>query len=188
LWSTSDAVDIEDFRYESLTATPGVDVATRLRWLQIVLPGYDPDPYDQLAASYRDSGHDDRADTVLLAKQRHRHAARGLAGRLWGRLQDWTVGYGYRPWRAGLWLAVCWLLGSLWFANHQLAPLDSGQNPSWQPVIYTADLLVPVVNFGQDGLWRASGPSAWVASVLTAIGWLLLSTGATGATRIITRR
>jgi hypothetical protein len=66
--------------------------------------------------------------------------------------------------------------------------LDTGQDPAWEPVIYTADLLVPVVNLGQDGLWRTSGYSAWVASLLTAVGWLLLSTGAAGVTRILTRR
>ncbi|MGH4013119.1 MAG: hypothetical protein ACRDSL_04150 [Pseudonocardiaceae bacterium] len=188
LWVADGVVDVEDFRYQSLTASPEVDVATRLGWLRNVLPSYDPDPYDQLAASYRDSGHDDRADAVLLAKQQHRHAAHGPAGRIWGRLQQWTVGYGYRPWRVALWLAVCWLLGSAWFAGHEPSPLDDGQHPAWQPVIYTADLLIPVVNLGQDGLWRTSGPSAWVASLLTAVGWLLLSTAAAGATRILTRR
>jgi hypothetical protein len=188
LWITRGKVDIEDFQYRSLTASPEVSVTTRLSWLRSVLPNYDPDPYDCLAASYRDGGHDDHADTVLLAKQRHRHSGDRPVGRLWGWLQDWTVGYGYRPWRAGWWLAVCWLLGSLWFTHHQLSRLDTGQDPSWQPVIYTADLLVPVVNLGQDGLWRTSGYSAWVASLLTAVGWLLLSTGTTGATRILTRR
>lgn len=188
LWATNGKVDVEDFRYQSLTASPDVDVATRLRWLRTVLPEYDPDPYDSLAASYRDCGHDDRADAVLLAKQRHRYTVHGPAGRFWGRLQEWTVGYGYRPWRAALWLAVCWLLGSLWFVYHRLPQLDSGQDPSWQPVIYAADLLIPVVNLGQDGLWRTSGVSAWIAGLLTAVGWLLLSTGAAGVTRILTRR
>jgi hypothetical protein len=188
LWTTDGVVDIEDFRYESITASPDADVAARLRWLHAVLPGYDPDPYDQLATSYRDNGHDDRADAVLRAKQQHRHRVHGPAERVWGRLQDWTVGYGYRPWRAVAWLGVCWLLGSAWFAHHRLPPLDTDQRPAWQPVLYTADLLIPVVNLGQDGLWQISGPSAWVASVLTAMGWLLLSTAATGATRILTRR
>ncbi|HEY6424619.1 MAG TPA: hypothetical protein VIY28_15515 [Pseudonocardiaceae bacterium] len=188
LWATRGVLDVEDFRYESITAWPDVDVRTRLRWLRTVLPDYDPDPYDHLAASYRDGGHDDLADTVLLAKQRHRHSGNGPAGQFWGWLQEWTVGYGYRPWRAALLLGVCWLLGSLWFVNHPLTRLDSGQDPSWQPVIYAADLLVPVVNLGQDGLWRTSGASAWVASGLTAVGWLLLSTGAAAVTRILTRR
>ncbi|MGH3936411.1 MAG: hypothetical protein ACRDS1_15775, partial [Pseudonocardiaceae bacterium] len=188
LWATDGRVDVEDFRYQSLTASPEVNVAIRLRWLQAVLPGYDPDPYDSLAASYRDGGHDDRADAVLLAKQRHRHTVHGSAGRVWGWLQEWTVGYGYRPWRAAWWLLVCWLFGSLWFATHPLPQLDSGQHPSWQPIIYAVDLLIPVVNLGQDGLWRTSGASAWVAGGLTAIGWLLLTTATAGVTRILTRR
>lgn len=188
LWNTRGPLNIEDFQYQSLTAAPEVDVTTRLAWLRGALPSYDPDPYDQLASSYRDGGHDDHADTVLLAKQQHRHSGHRIPGRLWGWLQEWTVGYGYRPWRAAWWLAVCWLLGSLWFSYHQLTRLDSGQDPSWQPVIYAADLLVPVVNLGQDGLWRASGASAWVACLLTAVGWLLVSTGAAGVTRILTRR
>ncbi|MGH4023331.1 MAG: hypothetical protein ACRDRV_01970 [Pseudonocardiaceae bacterium] len=188
LWSADGEVDVEDFRYQSLTASPEVDVTTRLGWLRSVLPAYDPDPYDQLAACYRDGGHDDLADSVLLAKQRHRHSSQGVPTKVWGWLQECTVGYGYRPWRAALWLALCWLLGSIWFAQHPLPRLDTGQNPSWQPVLYAADLLVPVVNLGQDGLWRTSGSSAWVAGLLTAAGWLLLSTAATGVTRILTRR
>jgi hypothetical protein len=87
-----------------------------------------------------------------------------------------------------LWLGLAWLLGSLWFTSHPLDRLDTGQNPAWQPVLYTADLLLPVVNLGQDGLWRTAGASAWVAGLLTAVGWLLLSTAATGVTRILTRR
>ncbi len=167
LWATDGRVDVEDFRYQSLTASPEVNVATRPRWLQAVLPDYDPDPYDSLAASYRDCGHDDRADAVLLAKQRHRHTVHGPAGRVWGWLQEWTVGYGYRPWRTTWWLLVCWLFGSLWFVTHPLPQLDSGQDPSWQPIIYAVDLLIPVVNLGQDGLWRTSGASAWVAGGVT---------------------
>ncbi|MGH3796387.1 MAG: hypothetical protein ACRDSP_16025 [Pseudonocardiaceae bacterium] len=189
LWAAEGLVDVEDFRYQSLTAWPAEpNVATRLRWLRSVLPAYDPDPYDQLAACYRDGGHDDLADTVLLSKQQHRHASQGRVVRVWGWLQEWTVGYGYRPWRAALWLALAWLLGSVWFLDHPLRKLDSGQDPAWQPVLYAADLLLPVVNLGQDGMWKMSGASAWVAGLLTAVGWLLLSTAATGVTRILTRR
>ncbi|HEY2764738.1 MAG TPA: hypothetical protein VGJ13_12120 [Pseudonocardiaceae bacterium] len=190
LWAAEGLVDVEDFRYQSLTAWPEEpDVATRLRWLRNVLPAYDPDPYDQLAASYRDSGHDDRADTVLLSKQQHRHSSQGRRlVQVWGWLQEWTVGFGYRPWRAAIWLALAWVLGSVWFLDHRLEKLDTGQDPAWQPVLFAADLLLPVVNLGQDGMWKTSGASAWVAGLLTAVGWLLLSTAATGVTRILTRR
>src|SRR5262249_28548027 len=62
LGTTRGQVSIEDFQYQSLTAVPEIDVRTRLRWMRDALPSYDPDPYDQLASSYRDGGHDDHAD------------------------------------------------------------------------------------------------------------------------------
>lgn len=113
LWRTDGVLDLEDFRYAAITADVEVDVRTRLRWLEGTVREYDPDPYDQLAASYRDAGHDDRADAVQLAKQRRRHASQGPVGRLWGWLQEWTVGDGYRPRLAALWLAMFWLAGVL---------------------------------------------------------------------------
>jgi len=187
LWRTDGTLDLEDFRYAAITADVEVDVRTRLRWLKGAVREYDPDPYDQLAASYRDAGHDDRADAVQLAKQRRRHASQGPVGRLWGWLQEWTVGYGYRPWLAALWLAMFWLAGVLWFGGHRLNKLDSDQDPAWNPWLYAADLLIPVVNLGQDGLWRTEGTSAFVASLLTMVGWTLATTAAAGAARILNR-
>jgi hypothetical protein len=108
-------------------------------------------------------------------------------GRLWGWLQEWTVGYGYRPWLAALWLAMFWLAGVLWFGGHRLNKLDSDQDPAWNPWLYAADLLIPVVNLGQDGPWRTEGTSAFVASLLTMVGWTLATTAAAGAARILNR-
>lgn len=187
LWNSEGTLDLEDFRYETLSAEPEVDVRTRLRWLERSLPDYDPDPYDALAASYRDGGHDELADRVLLAKQRRRHGVMGPAGRVWGRMQEWTVGYGYRPWLAACWLGVFWLAGALWFTGHRLPRLNTDADPAWNPWLFAADLLVPVVNFGHDGMWRTDGASAWVASLLTVLGWTLASTAAAGATRVLRR-
>lgn len=187
LWAGSGQLDLEDFSYDSIAAPDEVGVGTRLDWLRGAIGSYDPDPYDQLAATYRDGGHEERADRVLLAKERYRHASMGPAGRIWGWLQEGTVGYGYRPWLAMVWLAGFWLAGSLWFGTHRLSKLDGGQDPAWNPVIYALDLLIPVVNLGQDNLWRTAGASAWVAGVLTLVGWTLVSTAAAGAARILRR-
>ena len=53
--------------------------------------GYSPQIYDQLAAVYRRSGHDDAARRVLIAKQRHRFAQRNLAWRVEGYVLDGLV-------------------------------------------------------------------------------------------------
>ncbi|APU18013.1 MULTISPECIES: hypothetical protein [Actinoalloteichus] len=187
LWEAEGGVELEDFAFESIAAAPPVMVRTRLRWLRRVLPNYLPWPYEQLARAYREAGDDEQADRVLLAKQKRRFAALGPIGRVWGRLQEFTVGYGYRPWLAGCWLVLFWLGGAWWFRGHEMQNLDDGQNPVWNPWLLSADLLLPVVNLGHDGVWRIDESSQWIAGVLTAAGWILASTAAAGTTRVLKR-
>ncbi|MCP2261407.1 hypothetical protein LX15_005133 [Streptoalloteichus tenebrarius] len=187
LWAATGGVALEDFAYQAAVARPEVDVRTRLSWLRRVLPDYTPGPYEQLASVYRVNGDEERAEQVLIAKQQRRFAELGPAGRVWGFLQEWTVGYGYRPWLAVLWLAVFWLGGALWFAGHPMERLDDDQHPVWNPWLLSADTLLPIVNLGQDGMWRITGASQWISGVLTAVGWILASTAAAGATRVLKR-
>ncbi|MCZ9337759.1 oxidoreductase, partial [Streptomyces sp. TRM76130] len=81
-----------------------------------------PEPYELLAAVLKAGGEEEDAREVLLAKQRRRREGLPLGTKLWGYLQDWTVGYGYRPGRAAAWLAVLWATGSLAFSHADLAP------------------------------------------------------------------
>ncbi|GGM66942.1 oxidoreductase [Longimycelium tulufanense] len=187
LWEATGGVALEDFRYESIDADPEVDTRVRLAWLRKVLPDFAPGPYEQLALTYRDGGHEERARKVLLEKQRRRYAELGPAGRLWGFLQRWTVGYGYRPWLAMAWLGVFWLFGALWFRYHPMEPLDDEQHPVWNAWLLSADTLLPIVTIGQDNMWQISGVSQWIHSSLTAVGWILASTAAAGATRVLKR-
>ncbi len=189
LWepATPGHVLIDGFVYESLNDTPVVDVRTRLRWIVGVSDGYSPQAFDQLAAAYRRNGQEERSEQVLVARQRERYRTAGAAARVWGTLQRLTVGYGYRPWLAVCWLVGLWLLGGTWFAFHEPPPVDAGQNPVWNPWIFAADTLLPIVNLGQDGYWRLDGASQWIAVALVAGGWILATTAAAGAARILKR-
>jgi hypothetical protein len=106
--------------YESLE-TP-LSAQTRLAWLASA-DRYQPQPYEQLAAVYKTLGQDADARTVLLAKQRCRRLTLPLWNRIWGLAQDWTVGYGYRPLRAGLWLAGLFIIGTIAFSLKHPSPL-----------------------------------------------------------------
>jgi hypothetical protein len=187
LWIADGGLDVDDFVYESVQPDPGITVKHRLRWLREVQPDFAPGPYDQLVAVYRDAGEEQMAEQVLLEKQRRRHAELGVAGRVWGVLQERTVGYGYRPWLAAVWLGVFWLAGTLWFAFHLMSKLDNDQNPVWNPALLSMDLLLPIIDLGQDNMWRMVGPSQWIADVLIAAGWILATTVAAGATRLLKR-
>ncbi|CAM5537928.1 Oxidoreductase OS=Streptomyces tendae OX=1932 GN=GUR47_27220 PE=4 SV=1 [Streptomyces tendae] len=183
-WPTD--LRLADATYETL-AFP-LPAAERVRWIRRTTGDYLPQPYEQLAATYRRLGHEDEARTVLLAKQRHRRATLPAHTRLWGHAQDLSVGYGYRPLRAGLWLLALLACGSLYFALHTPAPLDPGKAPPFNAVFYTLDLLVPIITFGQEPAFAPHGPGQWLSYTLIAAGWILATTVTAGISRAVTRQ
>lgn len=213
-WAATDGIELEDFRYDALDDPIGLHddaaVDARLARLRHAMRGYRPGPYDQLAAMLRASGNEEHADTVLLRKQQYRYdsLARGygLVGagvRLWSWLQRSMVGYGYRPVRALAWLVMLLIAGSLWFGlrgddctadterfeviGQRCAVNRDDTGLEWNPVLYTADLLVPIADFGNKGRWHMGGVDKWVATGFTAMGWVLVTTVAAGVTRTLRR-
>ncbi|MEV7355304.1 oxidoreductase [Kitasatospora sp. NPDC091276] len=185
-WPRGRHLGLTGFVYEVLRPVGPFSVQQRIAWLEGSSVDFQPESYEQLAAALRRDGADDDAREVLYAKQRRRHRTLPLPARIWGRVQDATVGYGYRPGRAGLWLLLAWALGSIWFATHPLEPLKADEHPHWNPVLYTLSQLVPVVELGQQG-WNPGGLSQYVTAGLVIVGWLLATTVVAGATRMLQR-
>ncbi len=105
------------FGYENLVPHGRFPLTERLEWVAAATAEYNPEPYERLAAVLRNSGEDEDAREVLLAKQRRRRETLPVAGKLWGYVQDWAVAYGYRPGRAALWMAVLWAVTSVAFSH-----------------------------------------------------------------------
>ncbi|MFE9559740.1 oxidoreductase [Streptomyces sp. NPDC006487] len=182
-------VRLDGFVYDSLSSDGTFlheDVAHRLAWIRRS-PGYAPQPYEQLAACYRQAGHDDDARRVLLEKQRHRRRTLNPPGRVWGYLLDAAVGYGYRPWLSALWMATLWLLGSLAFSARSPVQTKSGEGAPFNPFVYTLDLLFPIGDFGQRSAWHWTGSAQWLAYVLITIGWILTTAVVAGISRTLNR-
>jgi cytoskeletal protein CcmA (bactofilin family) len=178
------AIRLDGATYD--TVEPALPARLRLAWLRRHSDGYLPQTYEQLASTYRRLGHDGDARAVLAAKQRHRHESSSLPVKAWGYLQDGTVGYGYRPVRAGAWLLALLVLGTVMFA--QYPPHRIGPGPAFHPFVYTADVLLPIVDFGQQGAYQPGGGWQWLAYGLTAAGWVLATTVAAGITRALRRQ
>jgi hypothetical protein len=181
-WATT--LHLRGFTYASLDNRE-IGVRARLRWLALDPDGYAPQPYDQLAAAYRRSGHQEAARRVGITKQWRR---RGPANPL-----NWliyaTVGYGYRTWLAGIWLAGLAVLGSLVFtradAHHLMQP---GPNvPAFHAGAYTLDVLLPVVDLGQEKAWTPHGWALYLSWSLIAVGWILTTAAVAGLTGIFKR-
>lgn len=110
-----------------------------------------------------------------------------IAAKLWGFAQDWTVAYGYRPGRAALWMAVLWAVSAVAFARADHPAIKPGEHPNWNPALFSLDLLLPVIDLGQDSYWQLRGGWQWFAAILILLGWVLATTVAAGATRLLRR-
>ncbi|MFJ9647392.1 oxidoreductase [Streptomyces sp. NPDC004244] len=186
-WPDPGGVSIEGFVYENLAPRGHFPLARRLEWVAAATREYSPEPYERLAAVLRASGEDADAREVLLAKQRRRRATLPPAAKAWGYLQDWTVAYGYRPGRAALWMVLLWAAGALLFAQITPAAIKPDEHPEWNALLYALDLLLPVIDLGQQGQWMMKGYWQWGSAVLVLLGWILATTVAAGASRLLRR-
>ncbi|MGW5848576.1 oxidoreductase [Streptomyces sp. NPDC055254] len=186
-WPGPGRVSIEGFVYENLAPRGHFPLSRRLAWVEAATSEYSPEPYERLAAVLRAGGEDADAREVLLAKQRRRRPTLPPAARAWGHLQDWTVVYGYRPGRAALWMAVLWAAGTLLFSQHDPPPIKADESPQWSAPLYALDLLLPVIDLGQEGRWKLTGSWQWGAASLVILGWILATTVAAGASRALRR-
>jgi hypothetical protein len=177
-----DEMLLNGLTYETLRGCPP---AERLAWV-----GRDPEfhlqPYEQLAAWYSQTGHEELARSARLAKQRARRATLGWNGRTAGHLLDWSVGYGYRPWRAAMWFALLAVAGTVVFSAQEPQSLrPQGERPHFNALIYTIDLLIPIGTFGQRDAWDPVGWTQWFAYGLIVSGWLLATALIAGVTRVV---
>jgi len=176
---------LDGLSYSALEPPPPGTRGQRQGWLD--RDDYRPQPYEKLASLYRQLGNDSEAREVLLAKQKRHREGLGPIQKAWGYLQEFTVGYGYKPSYAVLWLIALLAVGTLAFGLQHPAPVHAS-HPAFVPLIYTLDLLLPVIDFGQQNEFTPHGTQAWLAYGLIAAGWILATTIAAGITRALRRQ
>jgi hypothetical protein len=125
---------------------------------------------------------------VQLARQRRHRATWSWSAKLWGHVQDATVGYGYRPTRAMAWLLALLLAGTVIYGLHHPHPVEPGKTPDFNAFVYTLDLLLPIIDFGQEKAFNSHGAYQWFAYLLIAAGWILATTVVAGITRAVNRQ
>ncbi|GHI84452.1 membrane-associated oxidoreductase [Streptomyces xanthophaeus] len=183
-WPEKTRVDGLTYR----TLAPHLPAEERLPALELEESGYHPYAYEQLAAAYRTAGDEAAARTVQLAKLRRHRRTLPRHARLWGLLQDGTVGYGFRPLRAAGWLLALLLTGAVAFGARPPRALKAGEAPDFNAVFYTIDLMVPIIGFGQESAYAPSGWHQWLSYLLIVTGWVLATTTAAGVSRSLQRQ
>ena len=157
-------------------------------WLSLLregTPDYAAQPYQQLAAGYQALG-DERQTRGILMAQRDDQFARThprWPERLWGRITKVTLGYGYQPWRALLFLAgvvaLSCVLAVVLGSHGALAQTSDTATPGRScTVIQQAsvglDLNLPIgKSVARDRCDVAKDSASVTAAWLTAAGWVL---------------
>jgi hypothetical protein len=158
------------------------------RWLELLrdgTPAYTAQPYQQLAAGYRALG-DDRGARKTLIAQRDDQLARVGASRWerrWGRITKITLGYGYQPWKALLFLAavvaVSCALAITLGAHGALTQTDKTATPGRsctvaQQLSVGLDLNLPVgTSVAREDCDLTSNSASVTANYLSICGWVL---------------
>jgi hypothetical protein len=105
---------------------------------------------------------------------------------MWGLVQDSTVGYGYRPWLAGVWLLGLLVVGTAYFAADPPVTGSTAQG-RFDPFAYTLDVILPIVSLEQNSAWILSGVQTAVFYALTMSAWVLLTALVAGVSRVLSR-
>jgi hypothetical protein len=148
---------------------------------------------------YARNGQDEKARQVRLAAIRRQRNGSPVLVRLWGWLQDAIVGYGYAPMRAFALVIAIWAAASVVLtisaptclrgniSSPGLCSVKADEHPTWDPWLYTLDLLVPVVDLGHSNVWDPTGWSKVLMYVLTVTGWVLVTTVIAATARVLKR-
>jgi hypothetical protein len=217
-WPAEGRLALRGFRFTSLAHDPGWE--QRLVWVRRQgFVDWSPDPYEQLAVYYAGVGDEDAACRIRIAKDddelthlRLTKPGETRVYRFWRRPFGWLVGYGYRRNRAGWLLVATLLLAGLVF---RIAEADGAMTPNQPPeattgggapaeecgrpypcfssFVYGADVVLPIIDLGQDGAWRPietddAGPVwIWARWAFITIGWALASVFAAAFTGLVQR-
>jgi hypothetical protein len=214
-WPENGRLSLRGFRFDALSSE--ADFKQRLDWVRRQSTAeWSTDPYEQLAAYYSSAGDEGAARRMRIAKNRDElnHLKRtkqkgSLAYRFWRRPFGWLLGYGYRRWPAGALLVLTLVAaGGLFYlaerdgamvpnelaADNAGNPLPCGEAyPCFNSWVYGADVVLPIIDFGQDDAWRpveTSGGSQrwiWARWAFIAVGWALASVFVAAFTSLVQR-
>lgn len=176
------------FVFNDFAGRASTDPEGRIEWLERQGAHIRPGSYTTLANVYRKRGDSEAATSVLVARERHRvhtlSSWRRILYRLWGALSA----YGYRPWRAVWFLVGVISIGGTIFAFAPMTATVAEPLPFW-PWLYSADLALPLIDFGQASDWRPV--SQWVQLCMTlviALGWFVSAAFVAAVTGLFERQ
>jgi sRNA-binding regulator protein Hfq len=192
-WPSKGNLYLYGFIYNLISESSPLDSRSRLKWLRLQPKDeFTLQPYEQLASILRSSGHEKDAIKVLIGKQDDQRNYGGLSlyGRVWNYLLGKTIAHGYKPQRA-LWFSLLFIISGIFIfdlgyknqlisPSSNVSPFDqtlseiSMNYPSFNPIIYSIDVFLPIIDFHQESHWL---PNSKPGSNLSLL-WFKVDSGA----------
>jgi len=239
-WPKDGRLSLDGFTYGRLSGNQPDSVEDRLNWIRGQYPespakrrrlawvralfwnssaksqlGFATQPYEQLTAVYRQAGQDDKAREVAIARRKdlRKYGNLNWYSKFGNWFLYWSIGYGYRTWRAAVGLAALFVifLALSIVGQHQhaivptkakdingLKPVPSATQctsnyPCFYPAGYAIDKVLPIIKVYQADYWVPDGNAPWgwfwvgQTWVATGAGWALVTLLVVGYTGLVRR-
>jgi hypothetical protein len=210
-WPSRGSLLLNGFEYGSLTGQAQTGWRTRLEWLRRFGPDdFNPQPFTTLSTVLRRTGYDRDAKRIAIARHREARKYMRIGSPRWlgNAFMDASCGHGYRPWLAAMWVVFFIGVGFKVFnldvtervplkepaaaLYAKKEPLPGGY-PEFQPLLYSADVLLPIVNLQQKDYWapNSAQPRGYWARLYLPFhilaGWFFTTLFVVGVTGLIRR-
>src|SRR6266849_3889977 len=204
-------LDLDGFEYSRIGTSSPEDAESRLQWLELqrkdqAWKDFSTQPYEQLAKVLAEAGDSGGQKRVLIAMEDARRQYGGLGWPrwfwwFWGWVLKITIGYGYAPFRAFLWIAAFVALGTVLFFFGRRAgaiTLSEAKQPQYyrpfNSFVYSLETFLPLVELHQATHWRPDSEQSAFGRFLRAylwfhilLGWFFTSMLIAGITGLVHR-
>jgi hypothetical protein len=198
-WPEAGKLRIDGLTYGPFTSGVPTDAKSRLEWLSLRNPSDSSvQPYEQLIRVFRQTGLQDDARQIAIARQQALHRKRKGFSRFGSWLLGATIDYGYRPQKVMLrYILPILALGILvftWASSAGLMlPATDPPAPVFDPLAYSVDVFLPIVDLHQEDAWEPNTASASGLAVQYYLyfhilsGWLFTTLAVAAVTGLVRR-
>jgi hypothetical protein len=140
---------------------------------------YSADIYSSLEENFLRHGYRGDADLAFIEGKRHERKEH-LHGLSWfgSSLLDGLIGYGRRPWKAGVPCIVFIALGCVLFSPTKMEPQKPEDTPRvYNRFWYSLGLFLPFVNLQADNVWKPKADQTFLRTYMCLhilAGWILV--------------
>ncbi|NQV37586.1 MAG: hypothetical protein HQ509_06240 [Candidatus Marinimicrobia bacterium] len=174
-WPKKGNLTLQGFVYNNIHKKSPRTLNDRLEWIYRQGNSFLAQPYEQLAKVFKSMGYDKLTKQILYQKNIDRVERGDIKGieKFIHKILGWTIGFGYKPERALIWILLIILLGTAVFkignntqlivptgnpiiASHSITTKEKlpYNYPAFHAFIYSIDVFVPIIDLQMKRYWH----------------------------------